>query len=236
MVSASNAQKTHYGRTLNRFAERKVAEAIQITGRALPCSVVSVSGSIATVKFEVNAAPFTLPQVTVPVGSPEYIRLPLKAGDKGVVMSADASLGGVSGLGTGTADLSLQANLSCLVFIPVANSGWAAAVDPNALCLYGPDGTIIYSTDKSAMLKVTKSENSWKAPAGAPATIKGDLVVEGSIRLSGSIKAGDGSTYAGDIVTAGNITAGSGGADQVGLRTHTHPGPGGNTGAPNAGT
>lgn len=236
MVSVSNAQKTPFARSLNRFAEQKAAEAIQLTGRALPCSVVSVSGSIVTVKFEVDSKPFTLPNVTVPVGTPEYVRLPIQAGDKGVVLSSDAYLGGVSGLGGGTADLSIRANLSCLVFFPISNKGWSAAVDANALCLYGPDGTIIYSTDKTAMLKVTKDENSWTAPAGKPATIKGDLVVEGSIRLAGSIKAQDGSTYAGDITTAGNIVAGSGGADQVGLRTHTHPGPGGNTGAPNAGT
>lgn len=242
MVSTSNAQKTHLGRTLNRFAERKVAEAIQLTGRGLPCSVVSVAGSIVTVKFEVNAAPFTLPNVTVPVGMPEYIRLPLQAGDKGVVLSADAYLGGVSGLGGGTADLSLRANLSCLIFFPIGNANWSAAVDANALCLYGPDGAIIYSTDKTAMLKVTKTENSWTAPIAAPATIKGDLVVEGNIKFSGALQATDGSTYGGNIQTTGSVLAGAdvvagqGGTDQVGLKTHTHPAPGGNTGAPNPGT
>lgn len=221
MVSASNAQKTHLARTLNQFAERKAAEAIQLTGRALPCSVTAVAGSIVTVKFEVDASPFTLPNVTVPMATPEYVRWPVQVGDKGVVLSADTSLATLSGLGAGTPDLALRANLSCLLFIPVSSKSWSTTDDPDALVLYGPDGGVLRSVDKTAVLRVTKAENSWLAPADAPATIKGKLIVEGDLQIRGVIRAEDGSTYVGNITTTGDVIA-KFGAAQVGLSTHTH--------------
>ena len=80
---SNNAQKTPFARTQNIFAEKKIADALQLTGKALPCSVVSASGAIITVQFEIQSE-FTLPQVTIPLFGPEYIRYPIKAGDSGV--------------------------------------------------------------------------------------------------------------------------------------------------------
>src|ERR1700743_7474 len=120
-----NAQKTPFQRSMNRFAEQKALSAIQITGKSLPASVVAVDGSIVTVKFEIQAntsnSPFTLPNVTCPLAGPECIRYPTQSGAKGMVVSADAYLGGMSGLGGGVASLGLQANLSALVFFPFGN-------------------------------------------------------------------------------------------------------------------
>src|SRR3954468_18141322 len=124
----SNAQKTPLFQSANRLAENRVGDALQRTGKALPCSVVSKSGSIVTVKFEVNSD-YSLPNVTIPMFGPIYIRYPIQPGDKGMVVPADARLSGVSGIGGGTADLSQPGNLTGLVFLPIANTAWSE-VDP----------------------------------------------------------------------------------------------------------
>lgn len=84
------------------------------------------------------------------------IRYPIQAGDLGVCFPADAALGGVSG-GTGTADLTQQANLSTLVFFPIGSSKWSATDNPNSLVLYGPDGAIIRNKNKDVTITLTSS-------------------------------------------------------------------------------
>lgn len=151
---ALNQQKTPLARTLNRFAQARAADAIQLLGKALPASVVAVSGSIVTVKFELLSV-YTLPQVTCPLFGPEYIRYPIQPGCLGVVFPADTYIGGVSGLGGGVADLTLPANLSALVFFPVGNANWTPPDDPNAVVIYGPDGAIIRDTGKKSTVTIS---------------------------------------------------------------------------------
>lgn len=155
-----NAQKTHFARSINEQATQKALSAIQTLGKSLPCHVIAVSGSIVTVRFDIRSS-FTLPDVTCPMNGPEYLRFPIQAGDengtKGVAMSADYYIGGVSGLGGGIADLTLRANLSALIFFPIANSNWTATDNPNASVLYGPDGAIIRTIDMSNVLTVDKT-------------------------------------------------------------------------------
>lgn len=150
---ADNSYKTPFGRTINQVAEAKVAQAIQQLGKALPCSVVAVSGSIVTVKFEV-AGPFTLNNVTMPMFGPEYIRYPIQVGDKGVTIPADAYLGGMSGLGGGVAGMTLPANLSALVWLPISNQAWSS-VDPNTVTIYGPNGVVLRNTASTSTLVLT---------------------------------------------------------------------------------
>jgi hypothetical protein len=61
----------------------------------------------------------------------------------------------------------------------------------------------------------------------------GNVVVDGNLQLGGSIQSVAGSEYTNDISTSGNVVAGAGGADSVGLTTHGHPG---NNEPPNPGT
>lgn len=63
--------------------------------------------------------------------------------------------------------------------------------------------------------------------------------VDGSITVLNSYGASQPCQVTGSIQATGNVIAGAGGADQVGLQTHDHGGVttgAGNTGAPNAGT
>jgi hypothetical protein len=113
-----------------------------------------VSGSIVTVAFEVNAAPYTLPNITIPKAESPWIRMPTQVGDKGVTMPADAYLGGVSGLGGGVATLTRPGNLSALVFVPISNSG-SPPIDQNAAQVQGPNGAIIRTTEGTTSQIVT---------------------------------------------------------------------------------
>ena len=223
---ADNAQKTWLPLSLNRFGQKKAAEAIQLLGKALPASVAAIPTAgvpIFTVKFEVNAAPFTIPNVTVPLFGPEWVRYPIGVGTKGVVFPADAYLGGVSGLGDGVAQIGqLPGNLSALVFFPIGNSKWEANDEPETVLIYGPDGVVIRSVDKTAVMKVTKAENSWKPPAGQPIVLDSNVIIKGGLALRGRITSEDGVTpYDQNIETTGEVIA-KFGAGQVGLSSHQH--------------
>lgn len=219
---ADNAQKTGLGRALNRFAEKKALEAIALLGKALPASVVAVANSIVTVKFEIASATLTLPNVTVPMAGPEYIRFPTQAGDKGVVFPADVYLGGVSGLGGGVADLSIQANLSALVFFPIGNKGWSDTDNPNATVIYGPDGVILRTAAKDSILTVTTALIRLQA---ASIVFAGPVTFEDTVTgTAGVVNFGTSTIEAGAIISSG-VNVGS---------THEHSGvqTGGGTSGP----
>lgn len=133
----SNVQKIPPSHSLNRFAERKVIDAIVQTGRSIPGHVIAVSGSIVTVNFDIEGDP--LPQVTMPLAGAEYARWPIQENDRGLALPSDVYLGGVSGLGGGTADGSQLANLSTMVWLPLGNKEWTLppGADANTLALYG---------------------------------------------------------------------------------------------------
>jgi hypothetical protein len=228
---ADNSQKTPLARTLNQFAARTVLGAMEQLGRSLPASVVSRKGAIVTVKFLLTS-PYTLPNVTVPLIGSEYVRLPIQAGCLGWVMTADAYLGGVSGLGGGTAGISPRGNLSMLVFSPIGNKNWTAADDDEAVVIYGPDGVILRDSKAAGKLQIKPTTVQWDLPAGVSLVINGNVVINGNetltggLALGGNISAQDGrSTYAGNFYTSGGIVAGIGTGDSVGLQTHTHTQP-----------
>jgi hypothetical protein len=137
--------KLWFQQNLNKAAVNKAQLAIGALGRALPCRVTRVTGAIVTVEFEANTAPWTLLPITIPKAESPWIRMPTQVGDKGVTMPADAYLGGISGLGGGTADMRRRGNLSTLVFVPVSNSG-SPPDDQDAAQICGPNGAIIRTT------------------------------------------------------------------------------------------
>lgn len=206
---ADNVLKTPYALSLNEFAQRKINNAIQLLGKALPASVVAVNGAIVTVKFEVNSV-YTLPVVTIPLFGPEYIRYPIQVGDLGVVFPVDFHIGQISGLGGGIADLSTPANLAALVFFPIGNKNWTA-VDPTAVVIRGPGGVELEDEAVTCKLKLTANGITITLPAGKTLTVNGgngvviaqDLVVEGNISAVGTIE---------------STTSG------IGLTTHKHSG------------
>lgn len=137
----SDAQKTPLSQTLSSFATWQALNEIQKRGTGLPGTVAVVSGPIVTVNFDVSGV--TLPNVTMPVFGPEYIRYPIQVGDLGVAFPVGLYIGGVSGLGGGTADTTLRGNLATLVWFPIGNKNWTASPNANATVLYGPQGVVI---------------------------------------------------------------------------------------------
>ena len=130
------SQRLNFAKSMNNFAEVKIAEAMELVGKVLPATVVRQSGKMITVSFSLTNIPFTLPQVTIPLFGPQYVRYPMQPGDRGIVIPADTYIGGMSGLGGGVADLTQPTNLSALVYLPISNTEWQD-VDGQVVTVYG---------------------------------------------------------------------------------------------------
>ncbi len=168
-------QKLNFARNMNGFADRKVDAALQVAGKILPVSVVSQSGKMVTVSFDLHEAPFLLPKLTVPIFGPQYIRYPMQPGDKGVVIPADTYIGGVSGLGGGIADMTPPANLSALVFLPISNTEWQD-VDGQVVTVYGPEGVTLRDSASNTMFLLKPDSIAISTPDSFTVTV-GDTVL-----------------------------------------------------------
>jgi hypothetical protein len=175
--SADNALKTPFGQYANELALKRAEDQIQLLGKALPCSVVSGNGSFVTVRFEIDVGA-ALPQVRVPVATSQYFRMPLQAGDRGVVLPADAALGGVTGLGGGTATAARQANLAALVFVPLGATSFPAAPDGFAV-VYGPNGVVIKNAAGDTTITVTAAGVTIALTGGNVTVTGGDVIADG---------------------------------------------------------
>lgn len=152
----NNYLKNWLQKTQNQQAINRALQVMQTKGYALPCRVVSVSGSIVTVAFEVQNDTLTLPQVTIPKAESQWIRSPTQVGEFGVTVPADAYLGGISGLGGGTANMTRRGNLSSLVYVPCASKSYSP-VDTNAAYIAGPRGVVIQTQDGTSSIIVSES-------------------------------------------------------------------------------
>ena len=242
----TQAQKTPFASTINNFVQNKIEDQQNVLGQILPCSVVKVEGAIVTVAFEVLGGNLTLPQVTCPIAEPEYIRLPVQVGDKGICMAASTRLGGISGLGTGLAPLSSPSNLGGLVFMPIGNKNWFS-VNGQYLVMYGIDGVEITTKDLDVKLTLNHEGITIDLAGGNLIVNNGNTTMNGNLTVNGlitgtngfAISGGTGGTMqvTGNIAQTGNFQN-TGTIQNNGKNigsTHTHSGvqPGsGNTGAP----
>jgi len=151
------AQKFPLQVSLGNIAKKGANDAISLLGMSLPCSIVSVSGAFVTVKFEI-LSDYNLPQIQVPVLGSLYVREPLQAGDKGVLIPCDASIAGITGQDGSTADMSPPANLSGLMFLPIGNMNWKS-VDPSMLTLTGLSDLMV--RNNSHQLQLEDINTAW---------------------------------------------------------------------------
>lgn len=185
MTGANNAQKTPLARSLNRMALKRVLDSLQQEGKELPVSIVSLTGWIAKVKFEVQTKDFTLPQITVPIFQSKYDYTPYQPGDLGVVMSIDTYLGGVSGLGGGTSSLAKVPNLTPLGFVPVGNKNFAAPIDPQKRIIYGgPNGARMQTADGTLVVEVDGQNGNVNITSTGKVQITGELWINGKKYLN----------------------------------------------------
>ncbi|STW99496.1 hypothetical protein [Kluyvera ascorbata] len=166
----STEKKLSFAGNMNSFTENKIASASQMAGKILPGSVVSRSGNMITVQVLLRDTPYVIPHLTVPLFGPEYIRYPMQPGDKGILIPADTYLGGISGLGGGTANLTTPANLSALTFLPISNTEWET-VDPNVLTMYGPEGVTIRDKGSNSTFLLTPESITIATPSSFKVTV-----------------------------------------------------------------
>src|SRR5580765_125298 len=225
----STALKRNLGTSLNDVAIARATDAIAKQSRALPCHVVSVSGAIITVAFDVTTS-YNLPNVTIPLFGPEYIRYPIKHGDLGVVVPMDVSIAKQSGLGTDVPTDSGITNLSSLVFLPIANTAWSA-VDPTSVTVYGPGGVVLRDSGSGSVFTLTPTSIVMTGPSTIQATCGGTTM---SLTPSGwSISGANSSFSDGAHSTSVSGMNAAWSALVTWLNTHVHVVPqGGNTGAP----
>jgi hypothetical protein len=130
--------------------------------------VKAAGSNFFTASFQVTDPVYTFPQLTLPIASSEYIRVPLQPGAPGVVVAMDTTIAQITGVSGGTADLTRPGNLESLVFLPIANKSLPAIAgdDGNTLILYGPTGTLLLDS-KAAKASVKLTAN------GITATVEG---------------------------------------------------------------
>lgn len=208
---ADNYAKVWVQKTSNQLAINRVRQAIDNLGRALPCSVVSVSGSIVTVKFEMDASPLTLPNIEIPKAEGPWIRSPTQVGDKGMTMPADVYLGGISGLGGGVATFAPQGGLTTLVFVPVSNSG-SPPIDQNAAQLQGPNGAIIRTTTGTTSQIVTDTSGTTITYGSTTGTFNtSGVALNGSqVNITGTTNINGATSITGNTSVTGNLTVSTG--------------------------
>ncbi|MGQ3662688.1 phage baseplate protein [Citrobacter braakii] len=217
----SNGQKFPFLKALNNTIHAATEDRAAIEGRSLPCHVVTVTGQIVTVQFDMLPDGMQYPQVTIPIATFEYIRYPIQVGDKGVTVAADVSLRGISGLGTGIASRSLTLSLVPLFFVPLSNAGWTKE-DPNKIVLYGPDGAILKTADGASSITVEPGRITEKADA-IYLTAKDIYLGGGTIHLNGPIVQDEGemgettATFIGPMNVTNDVVAGG-----VSLINHPH--------------
>lgn len=238
---ADNYAKLWLQNSLGQLAIKKARQQIENTGNCLPCRVTAVNGSIVTVEFEVQSE-WTLPPVTIPKAESPWIRNPTQVGDKGITLPADVYLGGISGLGGGTADFSQVGNLSALVFVPVSNSG-SPPIDQNAAQIQGPNGAIVRTTTGTTSEIVTDQSgtkitygsvtvvinSSGVKITGPQIEFSGNIILNGPITQTTST-GGTAASIIGPLTVTNDVTA-----EGTSLHNHVHGGvqPGsGDTGPP----
>jgi len=189
--------KLNNNKALNDFARQKALDAIQQEGKSLPAVVVKKNGNMVEVAFALNSE-FTLSNVTIPIFGPEYIRYPMQAGDKGLVLPMSTYIGGMSGQGGGTASLTTPLNLSALLYLPISNTQWEN-VDPNVLVMYGPEGVTLRDSGSNTTFMLTPTAVTIVTPDLFQVTVGGtvlrlsqtDWVLSG---VNGTLTDGGGST------------------------------------------
>jgi hypothetical protein len=192
----SQEQKLPFYQTITNFVDKQIGINLQQLGYNLPCTIEEVEGSIVTVNFELTDIPYTLPKIKMPVVGFEYIRYPIKKGDRGFTVSATASIAGLTGLGTGTASLVNTGNLSMLAFVPLGATDFFP-VNPNYLVMYGEQGVQIRNKSGNVTLTLTDAGVTIDLGGGLLKTTNGNVKVEGNLLVTGTITGQSGMNISG---------------------------------------
>lgn len=153
---SDDAQKTPFVKSMEKYVSQMFSYFHETLGKSYPAVVEEVdsTNTIVTVSIQVQDDVQQFPKVKCPLINPQYIRFPIAKGQKGVIFSADAYLGGMSDIGGGVATLSQQANLTNAVFVPLGNALLSPTDDAQATVLYGPNGVVAKTSDDNQTAKM----------------------------------------------------------------------------------
>jgi len=181
----NNVQTTPFTKSLPQIIQNEIANALQQIPQTLPVSVVSVQGAFVTVKFELKSQ-ITFPLIKVPQAISRYARPPTQIGDKGLVMPADVYLGGVTGLGGGTASYGQrEGNLSTLVFVPLSNISFPS-VDANAYNITGPNGAVIKDDSGNSVITLTPNSITLACGSNSITINSSGISLTGTLNINGA--------------------------------------------------
>ena len=178
-------RKTPPADWLPRLARSHARSVNEHNGKAFPATVIGMRGRIALVRLEVSSNPAPAP-FRVPVAESEYVRVPIQPGCKGVVISADAALDQMTGLGTRRpTPRDVPLNLGSCVFLPLTNAQWEA-LDDDTLHMYGVAGVeILDRLNGQSALRLTEDHATLSTGSatvtlsGGRVEISGELVING---------------------------------------------------------
>lgn len=211
----SNSQKIPLNRALAEYQKRWQLADRTLEGKSLPCHVTAVNGAIVTVKFDILPGDFNIPEVTIPVFGPEYIRYPIQIGDKGVTISASVSIKNISGLGVGLPNMSLPPSLTALYFMPVSNIEWSPQ-DGKKVVVYGPEGVICKDSEGTATVIIEQDKVTINAKEiylnGTVIHLNGQIVQDAD-----QIQGDKSASFIGPVKVREDVTAG-----ETSLIDHTH--------------
>lgn len=166
----------------------RVKTLVQELGWELPCIVKAVDNThgIVTIEFQVQNAPFVLPEITIPVVGFQYIRFPIQVGEPGVTKKADVDLANIAGYTTSPPDMSNSGNLTAVLqFMPTMNVKFTPVENPNVLYMYGPEGVVIYDINKNSVVTVGQSEISIKHGSAEVKVSNNRVDINGTLYING---------------------------------------------------
>ena len=220
--------------TLPVGVRTQIGDAMQLLGKALPCHVISAAGPLVTVQFDLAPSVWTLPQITVPLFGPEYIRYPIQPNDRGFVVPVACPVGFTSGQASTPPDLSQPGNLEALYFQPIGNAQWAA-VDGQAVTVYGPNGVTLRDTGSGSVItllpgSITMTTGSCSLTmSGSTITLQAANIVLDGQMTQGTNAGGYPATIQGPVTVVHEVTANG---IPVSLHLHSDAGGSGDSGPP----
>lgn len=222
----SQGQKLNFQKSMSAHTRDVAADNLQIMGRTLPAVVVAQSGKMVTVSVSLNSG-FVIPELTVPLMGPQYIRYPMSKGDKGVLIPMNVYIGEMTGQ-SGIADLTVPQNLSAMVFLPFSNTEWQD-VATDVVTMYGPEGVTLRDSASKTTFLLTPDSIVIATPSSFKVTVGGSVLslTDQTWSLSGI----NGELTDGGGTTSPSVMQAAWAALKVWANTHTHADDG--AGAPN---
>lgn len=169
--------------------------------------------------------------VSMPQGGDSLIVLPVAKGDIGEMAVADRDISAVkANKGIANPGSHRSFDLADGVYRPAMYSG-----TPTAQKIKFTSDGIQISDKNGNEIKMTSGMISMTATM---VEINGKAKITGDLQLGGALKSVADGVYTDDLQTSGNVVAGQGTGDRVGLQSHTHESSpaGDQTSAPTAGT